>query len=170
MTLLLEVKLDSHIKQVKSFFFAFSWSDITCFFMSLGWLKVELHILHQYKGFFPSWTVWIWVFKLTFVAKDASHLSHLLSLLLSWISLIWVFRCGLWVKFLSQTVHGKGFFSIMNSCNMSGQNKFCCEIFFTNSTFERFFTLMSNHNVPFHMTLVGEICITNTMLSHKSFF
>ena len=110
MTLLLEVKLDSHIKQAKSFFFAFSWSDITCFFMSLWWLKVELHILHQYKGFFPSWTVWIWVFKLTFVAKDASHISHLLSLLLSWISLIWVFRYGLWVKFLSQTVHGKGFF------------------------------------------------------------
>ena len=160
MTLLLEVKLDSHIKQVKSFFFAFSWSDITCFFMSLGWLKVELHILHQYKGFFPSWTVWIWVFKLTFVAKDASHLSHLLSLLLSWISLIWVFRCGLWVKFLSQTVHGKGFFSIMNSCNMSGQNKFCCEIFFTNSTFERFLTFMNSKNMLFQRLFINTFIIT----------
>ena len=34
----------------------------------------------------------------------------------------------------------KRLFSIMNCCNMSNQNKLGCESFFTNGTFERFFT------------------------------
>ena len=170
MSLLLDVKLDSHIEQLKSFFFAFSWADNTCIFMSLGWLKVELHILHWCRGFFPSWTVWMWVFKLTFDAKYTSHLSHVTC----------YFHKYFWYEYSDQmwslskvfitNCTWKGLFSIMNSCNMSSQNKIGCEIFFKNGTFERFFTLMSNLDVPFHMTLVCEICITYPALKWLFFF
>ena len=67
------------------------WTFLIC---CNNWFFVENDLLQmsQFWSLFPSWIVFMWVFKIPAQEKDSSQNSHLWSLWPSWMVLMWVFR------------------------------------------------------------------------------
>ena len=79
-----------------------------CFQVSFSWSR-EIARGSHWKGFFPSWTNALCVFKVPFLAKLASQLLHWKGFFPSWTDSMCSFKWALRAKLASQVLHWKGF-------------------------------------------------------------
>ena len=87
-----------------------TWTDNTCLFLLVAWVKAWSHCKHWNDGIFPSWTFSWWCLSPFGLVNGFLHMLHLKTFDLIWISLECVLKLRFAVNVLLQIWHWNSFF------------------------------------------------------------